>query len=98
MSCPLASVRDQDSRWFPLQWHIDKCPKALQGTPLPGQQDGKIPDGAQAGRLAFSMVIGDKSLALRVEYYFKRLAKKEKERIVKAKRLVFDKDSGRIRI
>ncbi len=44
------------------------------------------------------MVIGDKSLALRVEYYFKRLAKKEKERIVKAKRLVFDKDSGRIRI
>ena len=63
-----------------------------------GSRTAKYLMAHKPGRLAFSMVIGDKSLALRVEYSFKRLAKKEKERIVKAKRLVFDKESGRIRI
>lgn len=48
--------------------------------------------------LAFSAIIGEKSLALKVEYHFKQLAKREKELIVTAQRLEFDRESGRIRI
>ncbi len=46
--------------------------------------------------LAFSLPVGDKALALKVEYHFKRLAKRDKERIVREQHLCFDKESGRI--
>jgi putative endonuclease len=49
-------------------------------------------------RLVFSCLIGDRSLALKVEYHFKRLSKSEKERIVDAQQLVFDNESGSILI
>lgn len=48
--------------------------------------------------LAFSVPVGGKSLALKVEYHFKRLAKKDKERIVQTRHMPFDEESGRIRL
>ena len=48
--------------------------------------------------LAFSQALGDRSLALKVEYQFKLLSKKDKDRIVDAQQLIFELDSGRIRI
>ena len=48
--------------------------------------------------LIFSQAFGDRSLALKVEYHFKKLSKKDKDRIVEAQHLVFDQVSGRIRI
>jgi putative endonuclease len=48
--------------------------------------------------LAFSLPVGDRSLALKIEYHFKRLSKKEKERVVVSQQLVFDRDSGKIRL
>jgi len=48
--------------------------------------------------IAFSKAIGGRSLAQKVEYHFKRLKKKEKEWIVASKQLVFDRESGRIKI
>ena len=38
--------------------------------------------------LVFSQLIGDRSLALKVEYWFKRLPRKRKESIVQGGRLV----------
>ncbi|HPI93899.1 MAG TPA: GIY-YIG nuclease family protein [Deltaproteobacteria bacterium] len=46
--------------------------------------------------LAFSQIIGDRSLALKVERRFKRLSKKIKERIAASGRLDFDRLSGEI--
>ena len=46
--------------------------------------------------LAFSLAIGDRALALRVEHHFKQLSKKEKEWIVDSQQLIFAGDSGRI--
>jgi len=46
--------------------------------------------------LAFSHPVGDRSLAMKVEYHFKRLSKKEKKRIIASHKLVFDPDSGKI--
>jgi putative endonuclease len=48
--------------------------------------------------LAFSQALGDRPLALKVEYHFKELSKKDKDRIVDAQQLIFDRDSGRIKI
>jgi putative endonuclease len=48
--------------------------------------------------LAFSQALGDRSLALKVEYHFKLLSKKDKDRIVDAKQLIFEPGSGRIKI
>jgi putative endonuclease len=48
--------------------------------------------------LAFSQALGDRSLALKVEYHFKELSKKDKDRIVDAQNLIFEPDSGRIRV
>jgi putative endonuclease len=48
--------------------------------------------------LAFSWAVGEKSLALKVEYHFKRLSRPEKERILDAGRLRFERGSGRIEI
>jgi putative endonuclease len=45
-------------------------------------------------RLVFSQVIGDRSSALRVEYWFKGLSRKWKEGIVRAGRLGFDKEQA----
>ncbi len=47
---------------------------------------------------SFSHPVGDRALALKVEYHFKRLSKKEKERVVDSQQLVFDRDSGKIRV
>ena len=46
--------------------------------------------------LAFCKLIGDKSLAYKVEYHFKRLKKSVKEDIIKRNRLMFDSDTGNI--
>jgi putative endonuclease len=40
--------------------------------------------------------IGSQSLALKVEYHFKRLPKRRKEHVVRSGRLVFDADTGRM--
>jgi len=48
--------------------------------------------------LAFSQALGDRSLALKVEYQFKLLSKKDKDRIVDAQQLIFEPGSGRIEI
>jgi putative endonuclease len=47
--------------------------------------------------LVFKRRIGSRSLALKVEYRFKRLPKRDKEAIVTAGRLRFDHESGAIR-
>jgi putative endonuclease len=46
--------------------------------------------------LAFSQVIGDRSLALKVEYHFKRLSSKAKRQIMDAGKLHFHGKSGKI--
>ena len=46
--------------------------------------------------LALKRRIGSRSLALKVEYRFKQLPKWDKERIVRAGRLRFDRESGKI--
>ncbi len=48
--------------------------------------------------VAFSLAVGDKGLALKVEYRFKRLSKTAKERIVASGKMDFDPCSGKIRI
>jgi putative endonuclease len=48
--------------------------------------------------LAFSQALGDRSLALKVEYHFKELSKKDKDGIVDAQHLIFERDSGRIKV
>lgn len=47
--------------------------------------------------LVFKRRIGSRSLALKVEYRFKQLPKRNKEAIVRAGRLRFDRESGEIR-
>ena len=47
--------------------------------------------------LVFKRRIGSHSLALKVEYRFKRLPKRNKEAIVKAGSLHFNRESGEIR-
>lgn len=46
--------------------------------------------------LVFKRRIESRSLALKVEYRFKRLPKPDKERIVRAGKLQFDRETGRI--
>ena len=47
--------------------------------------------------LALQRRIGSRSLALKVEYRFKRLSKRDKEAIVRAGKLRFDRKSGELR-
>jgi putative endonuclease len=47
-------------------------------------------------RLVFSQLIGSRSLALKVEYRFKRLPRRAKERIIRAGHLCFNRISGMI--
>jgi putative endonuclease len=47
--------------------------------------------------IAFRRCIGSRSLALKVEYWFKQLPKRDKEAILQAGKLRFDRASGRIR-
>jgi len=46
--------------------------------------------------LAFSVPVGARSLALKVEYRFKQLSKLRKEKIISEKRLIFDESTGEI--
>lgn len=46
--------------------------------------------------LAFSLPIGKRALAAKVEYQFKRISKKGKEQIVATQKLVFDIETGKI--
>ncbi len=48
--------------------------------------------------IAFSQALGDRSLALKVEYQFKELSKKEKNRIIDTQNLIFEQNSGSIRV
>ena len=48
--------------------------------------------------LAFTQALGDRSLALKVEYHFKLLSKKDKDKIVDAQQLIFERGSGGINI
>lgn len=47
--------------------------------------------------LVLSQLIGDRSLALKVEHHFKRLARPLKQRAVEAGELLFDPETGEIR-
>jgi predicted GIY-YIG superfamily endonuclease len=46
----------------------------------------------------FTRRIGSRSLALKVEYRFKQLAKKDKEAIVRTGKLKFDRETGGVRM
>jgi putative endonuclease len=46
--------------------------------------------------VAFKRRIGSHALALKVEYRFKQLQKRDKERIIRAGRLRFDRETGKI--
>jgi putative endonuclease len=48
------------------------------------------------GSLAFSQVIGNRSLALKVEYHFKQLPSQAKMSIIHSGKLSFDSESGKI--
>jgi putative endonuclease len=48
--------------------------------------------------LVFSLPVGARSLAHKVEYHMKRLPRCRKEAIIRYQRLVFDPQSGRITI
>lgn len=48
------------------------------------------------GELVLTRRIGTRSLALKVEYWFKQLPKRHKEAIVRAGKLRFDRASGQI--
>ncbi len=48
--------------------------------------------------LAFSLAVGGKGLALKVEYRFKRLSKSAKARIIASGKMKFDPVTGKIRI
>ncbi len=63
-----------------------------------GRKAAKYLRAHRPARLVFSQAIGTRSLALKVEYRFKQLAKPQKERIVRAGRLYFDEVSGRIAV
>ena len=47
--------------------------------------------------IVFKRRIGSRSLALKVEYRFKRLARRDKDEVVKAGKLRIDRRSGEIR-
>ena len=47
-------------------------------------------------KLVFRRRIGTRGLALKAEYWFKQLSKRDKEAIVKAGRLRIDRNSGKI--
>lgn len=47
--------------------------------------------------LVFKRRIGSRPLALKVEYWFKQLPKRDKESIVRAGKMIIDRQSGRIR-
>jgi putative endonuclease len=47
--------------------------------------------------LVLTRRIGSRSLALKVEYRFKQLTKRDKEAIIRANKLRFDRESGQIR-
>jgi putative endonuclease len=47
--------------------------------------------------IVFSTQVGDRSLALKVEHWFKRLSSAQKEQIVELGKLKFDRKTGRIR-
>jgi putative endonuclease len=62
-------------------------------------QGGRTPGYLRAHKpreLVFSLPVGDRGLALKVEHHFKRLSKKTKERIVKSGRMAFDGDTGKV--
>ena len=46
--------------------------------------------------LVFSQMIGSRSLALKVEYHFKRLGRSRKLRVVQHGVLLFDAETGRV--
>ena len=48
--------------------------------------------------LVFKRRIGTRSLALKVEYRFKQLRKRDKEAIIRTGRLRFDRETGEIRL
>ena len=48
--------------------------------------------------LVFKRRVGSRSLALKVEYRFKQLSKRDKEAVVKAGKLRLDRKSGAIRL
>ena len=47
--------------------------------------------------LIFSFPLGSRSLALKTEYHFKQLPRKNKERIVQEKTMLVDSTSGKIK-
>ncbi len=48
--------------------------------------------------IVFQRRIGSRSLALKVEYRFKRLPKRDKEAIIRVGKLRFDRETGAIRL
>lgn len=84
---------------------IDGCLYAGIATDATRRFDEHVSQGRKAAKylrahkpesLAFYQAIGGRALALKVEYRFKRLAKSDKERIIRRKKLLFDEATGRI--
>jgi putative endonuclease len=61
-----------------------------------GRMAAKCLRGRRPGHIAFSKVIGTRSLALKVEYWFKRLPKARKEAVINAGDVCYDRETGRI--
>ncbi len=83
--CLYAGITTDVQRRF--QEHATKSPKAA-----------KFMRARTAKGIVFTRRIGSRSMALKVEDQFKRLRKRQKEAIVRAGKLSFDKKSGAIRL
>jgi putative endonuclease len=95
-----------------VTWHlyvirtVGQCLYAGITTDVRRRYQEHVQGGSKAARflrahppkeLVFKRRIGSHSLALKVEYRFKQLRKRDKEAIVRAGRLRFDRKSGEIR-
>jgi putative endonuclease len=61
-----------------------------------GRKAAKYLRAHKPASLVFFTAIGGRSLALKVEYRFKRLTKRDKEKIIRLEKLAFDDDTGMI--
>lgn len=96
-----------------VDWHlyvirtIDGCLYAGIATDVRRRYQEHVTGGSKAARflrakppreLVFKHRIGSRSLAIRVEYRFKRLSKRNKESIIRAGKLRFDRETGAIQV
>jgi len=86
---------------------VDDCLYSGVSTDVPRRYGEHLAGGPRAAKylrahrpraLVFSIAIGSRSLAQRVEYQLKRLSRGQKEMIIRRQRLVFNPDTGAIMV